>query len=117
MQTHISFLADGVVNDIVVFDNFFLDGIGQILHTCILLLEVNVAETAIKEYFARIQLEKQTQLRIVDHGIASEVEEGIVEIGQGLFEIAEEKIGNALLEIRDGEVLIEANGSLVTFNL
>ncbi len=54
---------------------------------------------------------------IINHGIASEVEKGIVEVCEGFLKVAEEEIGDALLEISNGEILIETNSSLVTFNL
>lgn len=56
-------------------------------------------------------------MRIINHGIASEVEKGIVEVCEGFLEVAEEEIGDALLEISNSEILIETNSSLVAFDL
>lgn len=115
--TYIGFLADRVVNDIVVLDNLFLGSVDEILHASLLLLQIDVAETTVESDFASVKLEEQTQLRIVNHGVSAEIEEGVVEIGQGLFEIAEKEIGDALLKVGDGKVLVEANGSLIAFDL
>jgi hypothetical protein len=70
------------------------------------LLQVDVAQATVEEDFAGVELEEETKLGVVDHGIAAEVEEGIVEVRKSLFEVAEEEIGNALLEVGDGEVLV-----------
>lgn len=56
-------------------------------------------------------------MRIINHGIASEVKKGIVEVCESFFEVAKEEIGNALLKISNSEILIETNGSLVAFDL
>jgi hypothetical protein len=50
----------------VVLHHLLLDGILQILHTRLHLLEVDVAEATVEEDLARVQLEQQTQLRVVD---------------------------------------------------
>lgn len=104
--TYFCLLANSLVDNIVVLDNLFLDSIFEILKTSFLLLQVNVAETTIEQNLARIQLEHETQLGIVDHGVASEVEQGIVEVGKGLFEVAEQEVGDTLLKVGDGEVLV-----------
>lgn len=39
----LGFLSNGFVNDVVVFDDFFLNGIRQILHAGLFLLQVDVA--------------------------------------------------------------------------
>ena len=70
------------------------------------MLQVDVAQATVEEDFARVELEEEAKLGVVDHGIATEVEEGIVEVCKSLFEVAEEEIGNALLEVGDGEVLV-----------
>lgn len=56
-------------------------------------------------------------MRIINHGVAAEVEEGIVEIGESFLKVAEEEIGNALLKVGDGEILVETNSALVAFDL
>lgn len=56
-------------------------------------------------------------MSVVDHGIAAEVEKSIIEVGEGFLEVTEQEIRDALLEIRNGKVLIEANGALVAFHL
>lgn len=105
-KTYLCLLANGLVNNIVVLDNLFLDSILEILKTSFLLLQVNVAETTVEQNLARIQLEHETQLGVVDHCVTSEVEQGIVEVGEGLFEVAEQEVGDTLLKVGDGEVLI-----------
>lgn len=54
---------------------------------------------------------------IVDHGIAAEVKESIVEVGKSLFKVAEEEVRDTLLEIGNGEVLVQSNCPLVAFHL
>ena len=85
----------------MILNHFLLGRVRQILHTGFGLLKVDVAETTVEEDFARIQLEEKTELRIVDDLVASKVEECIVEIGQCLFEVAEQKVGDTLLEVCD----------------
>lgn len=94
------------VNDIMVLNHLFLDGVGQVLQTQLLLLQIDVAQTAIEENLARVKLEEKTKLGIIDDGVATEVEEGVVKIGEGLLEITEEKVRNTLLEVGDGEIEI-----------
>jgi hypothetical protein len=81
------------------------------------LLEINVAETAVEENFARVEFEQQTQLRIVDQRVAAEVEKGVVEIREGFFEVAEEKVGDSFLEICYCEILVALDSPLVVLNL
>ena len=73
----------------MVLHHLLLDGVLQILEPGVHLLEVDVAETAVEEDLARVQLEQQAKLRVVDQCVAAEVEEGVVEVGEGLFEVAE----------------------------
>lgn len=64
-----------------------------------------------------MKLEPQAQLLIVDPFIASKIEQGVVEVCQCLFKVAEEEVGNALLEICYSEIRVKLNGSLVTLDL
>lgn len=106
MKTYLGLLADGLVNDIVVLDDLLLHGVREILHTSILLLQVDVAQTAVEQDFTGVELEQKAELGVVDHGVASQVEKCVVEVGESLFKVAEEEIRDTLLEIRNGEVLI-----------
>lgn len=54
---------------------------------------------------------------IINHRVAAEVEKGIVEIGEGFLEVAQEEIGDTLLKIGDGQILVKTNGSLIALNL
>lgn len=56
--TYIGFLTDSIIDHIVIFNNLLLDCKSQILHTSLLLLEVDVAEATVEEYFARVQFEE-----------------------------------------------------------
>jgi hypothetical protein len=80
-------------------------------------LQIDVAETAVEQNLTGVQFEEQTQLRIVDHGVASEVQERIVEVGQSLFKVAQEEIGNSLLEVGDCEILIKFDSTLIALDL
>lgn len=101
----------------MVGDDLLFRSERQVLHTSILLLEVDVAETTIEEYFARVELELQTQLLIVDVVVPAEVKQGVVEVGQRFLEITHEEVGHTLLEIGDGEVLIQPHSALVAVDL
>ena len=103
---YLCLLPDGLINDIVVLDNLLLDSVGQVLQTSLLLLQVDVAQTSVEEDFARVELEEKTQLRIVDHVVTAQVEQGIVEVGEGFLEIAEQEIGDTLLEVCYCQVLV-----------
>lgn len=72
--TYLGFLPDGLVNDIVVLNDLFLDGELKVLETGILLLQINIAQTSIEKDLAGVELEKETELRVVDHRVASQVE-------------------------------------------
>lgn len=56
--TYIGFLTNSIIDHIVIFNNLLLDCKCQVLHTSLLLLEVDVAETTVEEYFARVELEE-----------------------------------------------------------
>lgn len=101
----------------MVLNHLLLDRVPQILHAGVHLLEVDVAEAAVEQDLARVQLEEQAQLRVVDQCVAAEVEERVVEVGQGLLEVAEQEVGDALLEIGNGEVLVELYGALIALDL
>ena len=115
--SYLSLFPDGLVDDIVVLDHLLLHGVSKILEAGLLLLQVDVAEPTVEQHFARVQLEQETQLRVVDHGVSSEVEQSVVEVRQGFLKIAQQEVGDTLLEVGYSQVLIETNGSLVTLNL
>jgi hypothetical protein len=56
-------------------------------------------------------------LLIVDVVVAAEVEESVVEVGEGLLKVAHEEIGHALLEVCNGEVLVQPHSALVAVHL
>ena len=101
----------------MVLDHLLLGRIPQILQTSFFLLEVDVTKAAVEKHLARVQLEHEPELLVVDGRVAAEVEEGIVEVGEGLLKVAEKEVGHALLKVCDGEVLIETDGAPVAGHL
>jgi hypothetical protein len=101
----------------MVWDDFLLGCERQILHTSIFLLEVNVAQSTVEENLARVQLELQTELFVVDIIVASEVQERVVEISERFLEIAHKEVRDALLEVGYGEVLVQPHSALVAVHL
>ena len=116
-NAYLCLVPNSIINHTVVLDNLLLGGILQILDTSIHLIEVDVAEAPVEQNLARVELEQQTQLRIVDQSVATEVEEGVVEVGKGLFVVLKQEVGNSLLEIGHGEVLVELDCALVALDL
>lgn len=116
-ESHLGLVPDSLINDIVILNHLLLDGILQVLHASFHLLKVDVAQTTIEENLARIELEKKTQLSIVDQGVATKVEEGVVEVCQCFLKVGQKKVGDSLLEICNGEILIELDGALVALDL
>lgn len=45
-------------------------------------------------------------MRIIDHGVAPEVEQGVVEVRQRLLEVPEQEIRDSLLKVCNGEILV-----------
>lgn len=101
----------------MVLNHLLLGGVLQVLHAGLCLLEVDVAQAAVEQHLARIELEQQAQLRVVDQRVAAEVEERVVEVGQSLLEVAEQEVGDAFLEVGHGEVLVQLDGALVALDL
>lgn len=91
-NTNLSFLSNSFVDDVVVFHDLLLDGIRQILQTSLFLLQIYIAQSSIEKYFARVEFEEEAKLGIVDHAVTSQIQQRIVKVGQGLFEIAQQKI-------------------------
>lgn len=114
---YLCILLNSLINHIVVLDNLLFRGKVQILHTSFVLLQVDVAQAAVEEDFAGVELELEAQLLVVDIVVATEVEESVVEVRQSLLEIAHEEIGYALLEIRHGKILVQLHSTLVVFHL
>ena len=81
------------------------------------LLEVDIAQPPIKQHLTREQPELEPQLLVVNRRVAAQIEQGVVEVGQGLFEIAQQEVRHAFLEVGNGEVLVTTDGALVAFNL
>lgn len=105
-RAYLCLLADGFVDDVVVFNDLFLDGIRQVLHSGIFLLQVDVAQATVEEDLAGVKFEQEAELGVVDHGVAPEVEQGVVEVGQSLFEVTKQKVGYTLLEVGDSKILV-----------
>jgi hypothetical protein len=62
-----------IIDDVVVLDNLLLDGEREILHSGLLLLEIYVTQTAVEENLARVKLEHQTQLSVIDHVVPPQI--------------------------------------------
>jgi hypothetical protein len=101
----------------VVRNHLLLRGERQILQTSVSLLQVDVAETTIKQNLAGVKLELQAELLVVDVVVAAQVQEGVVEVCKRLLEVAHEEVGYALLEVCDGEVLVQTHSALVAVDL
>lgn len=110
-------LTNSLINDFMVRCDLLIDSILKVLHAGFILFKVDIAETAIEEDFARVQPELQTQLFIVNIGIPAQIKQCVVEIGQGFFEVAEQEVGDALLEICHRQVLVQLNTALIAFHL
>jgi hypothetical protein len=89
----------------------------QILQTRISLLEVDVAKTAVEQDLAGVQLELQAQLFVVDVVVATQVQECVVEVGERLLKVAHEEVRDTLLEVCDGEILVQTHSALVAVDL
>lgn len=87
-SSYLSLFPDGLVNDVVILHDLLLHGILQVLQARLLLLQVYVAEASVEEDLARVELEEQAELRVIDHVVSTEVEEGVVKVGESLLEIA-----------------------------
>ena len=57
----------------MVLHHLLLGRICQILHTSFRLLKVDVAETTVEENLARVELEEEAELRIVDDLVAPKI--------------------------------------------
>lgn len=101
----------------MVRSNLLFDSILEVLHSGAHLLQVDVAKATVEQDFARIQSEFQAQLLIINVRVATQVQERIIEVGEGFLEIANQKVRNSLLEIRDSKVLVQSHGTLVAFDL
>ena len=101
----------------MVRNNLLFGSERQILQTSVSLLEIDVAETAVEEDLAGVQLELQAQLFVVDVVVSAQVQKCVVEVGEGLLKVAHEKVGHALLEVCDSEVLVQTHSALVAFDL
>lgn len=106
-----------IVNHIMVWRHFLLRGEFQILKTRACLVQIDIAESPVEEDFAREQPELEPQLVVVDGCVAAQIQQSVVEISQRLFEIPQQEVRHAFLEVRNGEILITADGALVAFDL
>lgn len=73
---------------VVVGSDLFFRCIFEVLHAWTHLLQVDIAEPPIEQDLTGEETEFQAQLLIVNRCIASEIEKGIIEIGQCFFKIA-----------------------------
>ena len=85
---------------------FFLSSVGQVIHARLDFLQVDIAQPAVEKDFARVELVFEAELLVVDRRIASQVQQCIVEVGEGLFEVTDEKVRYSLLEVRYGKVFV-----------
>lgn len=106
MTKYLCFFSDGLVDDVVILDHLLLHSVRQVLQTSIFLLQVDVAKTTVEQNLAGIQLKQETELCVIDHGVASEVQQRVVEICQRLLEIPQKKVGYTLLEVSHSKILI-----------
>lgn len=114
---YLGLFTNGLINHIMIGDDLLLCGEIQVLHSSVLLLQIDVAQTTIEEHFAGVELELEAELLIVDVVVSAEVEEGVVEVCEGLFEVAHEEVGYTLLEVSYSQVLVQLHGALVVFDL
>jgi len=82
-----------------------------------MLLEIDIAKPSIKHNLAGEQFELQSELLVVDVVVPSEIVKCFVEIGQCLFKITHQEIGDALLEVCDCQVVVELDGAEVAIDL
>jgi hypothetical protein len=94
-------LPNSIVDNLMVRRHLLLHRIIEILHACCILLQVHIAQSAIEKDFARVQPKFKAQLFIVNVGISSQVEQGVVEIGQSFLKVANEEVRYSLLEVCD----------------
>lgn len=52
--SYLCFFPNSLIYYIVILDDLLLDCVCQVLHARILLLEVDVAKTAVEQHFARV---------------------------------------------------------------
>ena len=116
-MTYVCFLPNGLVDDIVVGNHLLLGGKGQILETSLSLLQVDVAETTVEQHLTGVQLKLQAQLLVVDVVVSAQVQQCVVEVGEGLFKVAHEEVGDTLLEVCNCEVLVQPHSALVAIDL
>jgi hypothetical protein len=64
-------LIDGLINHVVVWHHLLLCSERQVLQTGVSLLQVDVAETTVEEHLARVQLELQAELLVIDVVVAA----------------------------------------------
>lgn len=53
-DTNLGFLSNSFVDDVVVFHDLLFDGIRQILHTSLFLLQIDVAQSSVEQYLTRV---------------------------------------------------------------
>ena len=114
---YLCLFSDGFVDYLMIGSNLFFHGVIQICHAGFCLLQIDVAQSSIEQDFTGEELEFKPQLIIVDEGIASQVEESVVEVCQCFLEVTNKEIGDTLLEICYSKKIILSYGSLITFDL
>lgn len=101
----------------MIWSHLLFRRILQVSHPSLQLLQVYVAKTSVEEHLTRIQLEFEAQLFVINVRITPEIKECVVEVDECFFEIADQEIGDTLLEVCDGQVIVKSNCSLIAFNL
>ena len=108
---------DRFVDHVMIRGHFLFPCECEILKTGIFLLKVHVAEATVEEDLAGVKLELEAQLLIIDVGVSSQVQQGVIEICQRLLKVTHEEVGDTLLEVCNCEVLVELDRALVAFHL
>ena len=116
-KTYLCSLTNSIVDNIMVLRDLLLGRKLEILQPQPNLLEVDIAQPPVKQHLTREQPELEPQLLVVNRRVAAQIEQGVVEVGQGLFEIAQQEVRYAFLEVGNGEILVTADGALVAFHL
>ena len=117
LETYLCLFSNCLVNDIVIWYHLLFCSKRKILHTRLELLEIDVTQPSIEQDLAGEQFEFQSKLFVIDIVVPSKIKKCFVKICQCLFKVTHQKVGNALLEISDGQVLVEVDSTEVAIDL
>ena len=101
MIVHLCFLLDRLVNDIVLPGGFSRTRGPQILHAKMLLLQVDITQSAVEDRFAEMQFILEPKLGIVNGIVATKTCDGIIEISQCFFKFSKKEVRHSALKVRD----------------